>query len=110
MYLFIFTSLIVVFQYVNSKKILDDSAKRMEKLKERSVVLQDSLNLQNEELSDLTLFDLRYSQEAKDYFYNKKLDSDVMIPYIKNELYKLNEAEGDHPLITFAAFRRRKCR
>ena len=103
MYLFIFTSLIVVFQYVNSKKILDDSAKRMEKLKEKTVVLQDSLNLQNEELSDLTLFDLRYSQEAQDYFYNKKMDTDAMIPFIKNELYKLNEADGDHPLIPFAA-------
>ncbi|QXP58536.1 hydrolase [Olleya sp. HaHaR_3_96] len=108
MYLFIFASLIVVFQYVNSKKILDASAKRMDSIKILNTKLKDSIAIQKEELSDLSLFDLRYNQEAQDYFYAKKMDTDSLIPFVKNELYKLNEAEGEHPLIPFAASEGRK--
>ncbi|WP_397362638.1 hydrolase [Olleya sp. R77988] len=103
MYLFIFATLIVVFQYVNSKNILDDSAKRMETLKTQNTELKTSLANANQEVSDLSLFDLRYNQMAKDYFYNKKLDYEAIIPFLENELYKLNETEGDHPLIPYAA-------
>ncbi|AUC76263.1 hydrolase [Olleya sp. Bg11-27] len=108
MYLFIFASLIVVFQYVNSKKILDASAKRMDSIKILNTKLKDSIAIQKEELSDLSLFDLRYNQEAQDYFYAKNIDTDSLIPFVKNELYKLNEAEGEHPLIPFAASEGRK--
>jgi len=103
MYLFIFTLLIVVFQYVNSKKILEESAKRVETLKEQQVKYKDSISSMHDELSDLSLFDLRHSQDAKDYFYNKNLDSDALIPFLQNELYKLNEKDGEHPLIPYAA-------
>lgn len=108
MYLFIFTSLIVVFQYVNSKKILEDSSKRIEVLRVNNESMKDSLTTLNDELSDLSLFDLRYNQDAKDYFYNKQLDTEALIPFLKNELYKLNETEGEHPLIPFAASEGRK--
>ncbi|RAJ12029.1 hydrolase [Olleya aquimaris] len=103
MYLFIFTLLIVVFQYVNSKNILDDSAKRMETLKTQNTALKAQVEAQNLELSDLSLFDLRHNQMAKDYFYNKSLDIDALIPFLQNELYKLNEVDGEHPLIPYAA-------
>lgn len=108
MYLFIFTLLIVVFQYVNSKKILEDSSKRIEVLRGNNESMKDSLTTLNDELSDLSLFDLRYNQDAKDYFYNKQLDTEALIPFLKNELYKLNETEGEHPLIPFAASEGRK--
>ncbi|MBL7560252.1 hydrolase [Olleya sp. YSTF-M6] len=108
MYLFIFTLLIVVFQYVNSKKILEDSSKRIEVLRVNNESMKDSLTTLNDELSDLSLFDLRYNQDAKDYFYNKQLDTEALIPFLKNELYKLNETDGEHPLIPFAASEGRK--
>ena len=108
MYLFIFASLIVVFQYVNAKKILDAGSKHMDVIIAKNESLKDSLAIQKEELSDLSLFDLRYNQEAQDYFYNKKLDSDSLITFINNELYKLNETDGQHPLIPFAASEGRK--
>jgi len=103
MYLFIFAALIVVFQYVNSKKILDASAKRLDTIKIQNNKFRDSFAIQKEELSDLSLFDFRYNQEAQDYFYAKKIDTDSLIPFVKNELYKLNETEGEHPLIPYAA-------
>lgn len=103
MYLFIFALLIVVFQYVNSKNILDDSAKRMETLKTQNTAFKTELEAQKMELSDLSLFDLRYNQDAKDYFYRKNLESDSLIPFIQNELYKLNETDGEHPLIPYAS-------
>ncbi|WP_289045783.1 hydrolase [uncultured Olleya sp.] len=108
MYLFIFTLLIVVFQYVNSKKILEDSSKRIEVLRVNNESMKDSLTTLNDELSDLSLFDLRYNQDAKDYFYNKQLDTEALISFLKNELYKLNETDGEHPLIPFAASEGRK--
>ena len=58
MYLFIFASLIVVFQYVNSKKILDAGEKRMGLFIAKNEALKDSLANQKEELSDLSLFPL----------------------------------------------------
>ncbi|MGB6267395.1 MAG: hydrolase [Olleya sp.] len=103
MYLFIFALLIVVFQYVNSKNILDDSAKRMETLKTQNTAFKTELEAQKMELSDLSLFDLRYNQDAKDYFYRKNLESDSLIPFIQNQLYKLNETNGEHPLIPYAS-------
>jgi len=97
-----------VFQYVNSKKILEDSSKRIEVLRINNESMKDSLTTLNDELSDLSLFDLRYNQDAKDYFFNKQLDTEALIPFLKNELYKLNETEGEHPLIPFAASEGRK--
>jgi hypothetical protein len=33
---------------------------------------------------------------------------DVLIPFIKDELYRTNEASGDHPLVPYAASSGRK--
>ena len=103
MYLFIFTLLIVVFQYVNAKNILDSSSDKIVTLKAQNAKYKDSISGLSQEISDLSLFDLRYNQDSKDYFYNKNLDYETLIPFLQNELYELNETEGEHPLIPYAA-------
>lgn len=103
MYLFIFTLLIVVFQYVNSKKILDAGAQKMELIKDLNKDLRAEQSTLKEELSDLSLFDFKHNQEAKDYFENNNINSEALIPFLKNELYKLNEGKGQHPLIPYSA-------
>ena len=48
-YLFVFTALVLIFQLVNSKKILDDQAERLVKLKEDKESYEDSfLKLQSQ--------------------------------------------------------------
>ena len=42
-YLFVFTALVLIFQLVNSKKILDDQAERLVKLKEDKESYEDHI-------------------------------------------------------------------
>jgi len=53
MYLFIFALLYVVFQYANSKSILDTYEEMMTKQDEREAILRDSIIILNKELDEL---------------------------------------------------------
>lgn len=53
MYAFIFSLLLLVFQYVNSKHIFDSYQEKMTKHIERAQVLKDSIRHLNKELLEL---------------------------------------------------------
>ena len=109
MYLFIFTLLIVLFQYVNTKNYVNDKDSRFESLKVNNARMKDSLALLTNEVNDLKMFDFRYNQDAKDYFYDRGIDTDGLVTLLENELYALSDVEGDeHPLIPYAASEGRK--
>lgn len=104
MYLFIFTLLVVLFQYVNTKNYVNANDGQLKSLKEKNIRMKDSLALLNNQLNDFIMFDFRYNQEAKDYFYNRGIDTDKLSILIENELYDLTDAPGEeHPLIPYAA-------
>ena len=103
MYLFMFTILLVIFQYVNAKGILDKYERDITKLKAKTEKLKDSLvNLQDDNL-ELMYFNLEHNEDAIGYFENKGLDVSELIPFIKDEIYTLNEVKGEHPLVPYAA-------
>jgi hypothetical protein len=55
-------------------------------------------------MADLKLFDLEYNDDALDYFENQGYNALKLIPFIKDELYKLNDYKGnDHPLVPYAS-------
>lgn len=104
MYLFIFAVLIIIFQFVNSKNILDDYEKRMNKMDERELVYKDSLRLADEKNFDLMHFQLEFNDEAMTFFENQGYSISELVPFIKDELLSLNVYEGDdHPLVPYAS-------
>lgn len=104
MYLFVFSLLLVLFQYMNSKSVIDSYEKQLIHLEKKEKIYKDSIsNLQNK-MADLKLFDMTYNDDALDYFENKGYNSFELIPFIKDELYKLNNYEGDkHPIVPYAS-------
>jgi hypothetical protein len=109
MYLFIFTVLLVIFQYVNSKHIIENYEVSINKCQMRVESLKDSIvKLQNES-SELKLFDLQYDDDALNYFEDKGYNSMQLIPFIKDELYKLNDYKGDdHPIVPYVSMTKGK--
>jgi len=108
MYLFIFTILLVIFQYVNSKNVLDKYERDITSYKEENKTLKDSVAVLEEQVSDLLYFNLERNEDALSYFENQGYDTSTLIPFIKDELYTLNEAKGEHPLIPYASSEGRK--
>lgn len=103
MYLFIFALLVVLFQYVNTKNYVNANDEQLKSLKEKNIRMKDSLALLNNQLNDFIMFDFRFNQEAKDYYYERNINTDSLITLIENELYDLTDVPGEHPLIPYAA-------
>lgn len=108
MYLFIFTILLVLFQYVNSKNVLDKYETDIRSIKETNKILKDSLVFLEDKVDDLSYFNLDRNEDAITYFENQGYDVSTLIPFIKDELYTLNEVKGEHPLIPYASSEGRK--
>ncbi|PIA77503.1 hydrolase [Gaetbulibacter sp. 4G1] len=108
MYLFVFSVLLVLFQYVNSKRIFEDMNTKLENYKAKSVKYKDSLVVLQDEVLSLSHFNLSRNEDAISYFENDGYNVDELIPFIKDELYKLNEVKGDHPIVPYAASEGRK--
>ena len=108
MYLFIFSILLVLFQYINSKRIFEDQNKKLENYQTRLELLKDSINTLESDIMDMSHFNLERNEDAISYFENKGYNIDELIPLIKDELYKLNEVKGEHPLVPYASSEGRK--
>ncbi|WMI67223.1 hydrolase [Mangrovimonas sp. YM274] len=104
MYLFIFSVLLIVFQYANSKNILDSYEKDIKQLKEKLEKDKTEIEALHDENLELMYFDIENDEDALSYFENKGYDVEELIPFIKDEIYKLNVYEGDdHPLVPYAS-------
>ena len=108
MYLFIFTVLLVLFQYVNSKNVLDSYETDIRSFKVENKTLKDSLVILEDKILDLSYFNLERNEDALSYFEKRGFDTSELIPFIKDELYTLNEIKGEHPLIPYGSSEGRK--
>lgn len=104
MYLFIFSLLLILFQYMNSKSIIEDYDKKLSKSIERESVYKDSIKSLEDKNFELMRFSLEFNDEAMSYFEDQGYKISELVPFIKDELYKLNVYEGDdHPLVPYAS-------
>ena len=104
MYLFVFALLLIVFQYVNSKNIIDLYEKDIKSLKERVEEADQEIESLHDENLELMYFDIANDEDALTYFENMGYDTSELIPKIKDELYSLNAYKGeDHPLVPYAS-------
>lgn len=104
MYLFIFTLLLVLFQYTNNKNVYEDQSKRINDLREK-VMLQEetikSLQVQNE---DLQYFSLETNEEAYSYFDDLQLEGDLAT-FLTDPIYELNAVKGNNRLVPYESFK-----
>lgn len=104
MYLFIFSVLLVIFQYVNSKNILDKYENDINRYKttvnnQKQVI--DSLEAQNFELN---YFNIDRNDDALDYFEMQGYNTNTLIPVIKDNLYETNNYDGsEHPIVPYVS-------
>ncbi|MGB5418227.1 hydrolase [Algibacter sp.] len=108
MYLFVFAALLVLFQYVNSKRIFEDIDKKLVTSETQLKIYKDSVAVLQNDILEVSHFNLYRNEDAISYFENKGYEIDELIPFIKDELYKLNEVKGEHPLIPYGSSEGRK--
>jgi hypothetical protein len=108
LYLFVFAVLLVIFQYVNSKNVFESYEKKLDEANEHIETYKDSIASLENEILDLRYFNLEYNDDALSYFERDGYDTKTLIPFIKDEVYKLNETKGEHPLIPYASMTDRK--
>ena len=103
-YLFVFTALVLIFQLVNSKKILDDQAERLVKLKEDKESYEDSVLKLQSQLDEVNDFTLVGNDYALEYFKNTNIDN--IANQIKDQLYEKNLSKDKNDLIPYKTMNR----
>jgi hypothetical protein len=98
----------VLFQYVNSKRIFESLNNKLEKNQTKIKKYKDSLAVMQDQVLDLSHFNLNRNEDAISYFEADGYNVDELIPFIKDELYSLNEVKGDHPIVPYASSEGRK--
>ncbi len=100
MYLFIFTALFVLFQYVNTKRYVESTTPKIDALRAKAEKLEDSIKALRYKNLDQTYFSLENNEEALSHF--DALAVEDMAAYISDKLIETNEQQGDNPLIPYA--------
>lgn len=103
MYLFVFSILLIIFQYVNSKRVFEDLTSKTEGYKAQMVKYKDSVSLLQNDIYESSHFNLDRNEDAITYFENDGYNIEELIPIIKDELYALNEVKGGHPIIPYVS-------
>ena len=108
MYLFVFAALLVLFQYVNSKRIFEDLNNKLKESKSQVEIYKDSVSVLQNDILEVSHFNLNRNEDAISYFEDDGYNIDKLIPFIKDELYKLNTVKGEHPIIPYGSSEGRK--
>jgi hypothetical protein len=103
LYLFVFALLLALFMYINSKSAIEIYENKITALKQNEEVLKNQIESLEDENLDLLYFNLENNDDALDYFERDGYDTEQIIPFLRDELYKLNEPDGQHPLVPYAA-------
>lgn len=104
MYLFIFSALAFIFQYVNSKNILDKYEKDIKTFKKTIATQEKTITELEDQNFELNYFNIDRNDNALDYFIAQGYDSDELINAIREGLYNMNDYEGEeHPIVPFVS-------
>jgi len=104
MYLFIFSTLTIIFQYVNSKNIIDKYEKDIKTFKTKLETQEKTIADLEEQNFDLNYFNIDRNDNALDYFIAQGYNAEELINAITEGLYNMNDYEGeDHPIVPFVS-------
>jgi hypothetical protein len=100
-YLFIFSVLMLLFMYMNQKRIYEDQETRIEKLNEKVTFYKGINEVLTEENFELNYFTLMGNDNAMSYFESFGLEADFMQDMVTEQIYNQNNVEGDNPLVPY---------
>ncbi|WP_256259837.1 hydrolase [Winogradskyella luteola] len=104
MYLFIFSALLIIFQYVNSKSIIDKYEKDIASYKTTMAEQEKTIATLEEQNFELNYFNIDRNDNALDYFITQGYNADKLIAAITEGLYNMNNYEGEeHPIVPFVS-------
>lgn len=104
MYLFIFTLLLVLFQYVNSKNILENYENKLSKKEQVQKDLETKILELENKIFDLKEFTIDENEGALSYLENAGYDTSKLIPAITEGLYEMNNYKGEeHPIVPYVS-------
>ncbi|MDC1402148.1 hydrolase [Flavobacteriaceae bacterium] len=98
-YLFVFTALILVFQLVNSSKVVNYQVEMIQEKIARIDTLRQQLDKSVQAYADDVYFSLDRNEEAMAYFEDLSIED--LITRIKDKVYDSNAIKGDNPLVPF---------
>ncbi|MEP0265195.1 hypothetical protein [Dokdonia sp.] len=95
MYLFLFVSLWVVFQYVNNTKVYESQQKQIISLEEKHQNATDSVTALQQRLAETEYFGLRTNVNAYEYYESSTIEIDDIIQLVSDGIYSKNTLEGN---------------
>lgn len=101
LYLFIFSVLMLLFMYMNQKRIYEDQESKINNLTERVDFYKEQNEILTDENFDLNYFTLLGNDNAMTYFENYGLEADFMQEMVSEHIYAQNNVEGDNPLVPY---------
>jgi len=109
LYLFIFSVLFILFQWMNAKKAKESYDGKIENLmvkiegKEKELQFKDlEKDSLIDKILDLTYFSLESDEEAISYFEEQGYDSKKLELTISDQIISQNKAGADNPIVPFA--------
>lgn len=101
LYLFIFASLFILFQFMNAKKAKESYDAKIDNLKTKittkEAVIDSIININ----MDLTYFSLDSNEDAVSYFEEMGYDANKLALTIEDQIIGQNKAGKDNPIIPF---------
>ena len=100
LYLFVFTAVILVFQLVNSAKVVNFQAETLEMKNDRIEELKNELQAARAAYADDVHFSLDQNLEAQRYFPSSTPGE--IIQRVKDKIYDSNAVKGENPLVPYS--------
>lgn len=101
LYLFLFTILLLIFQYMNQKSIFETQDKQIENLRakneEKSMLLDSFQN----QVAELNYFTLTGNENAMTYIENLGYEVHQVENHIRDQIYEKNFDTKNNPLIPY---------
>lgn len=101
LYLFLFSVLFNIFQYMNQKNIFEIQEKKLNSLTAKSEKLVDSVETLNNKISDLNYFTFIGNEKAMTYMENMGYEAYSIESHVMNEIYDKNLIKGGNPVVPF---------
>ncbi|MDX1362938.1 hypothetical protein [Arenibacter latericius] len=98
-YLFLFISLIALYQFISTNNMVKAKNGLIEAKAEKLEVLEDSIRGLQVKVMDMQYFSLDNNDDALSYYDHLKLDSPSS--YITDKLLETNESKGNNPLVPY---------
>ena len=109
LYLFVFALLLAIFMFVNTKSVSENYEQRISTLEKNEGVQKKLIDSLEQVIFDSHHFNLEFNEDALSYLERDGYDVEKLIPFLKDELYALNEYTGEeHPIVPYVSMTENK--